>query len=275
MSTIKEIARRANVSIGTVDRVIHGRGRVSSETGERVRRIVEEIGYKPNIFAKHLRLGRTFTFGVVMPKPIQDGLYWALPAAGVVRADRELKLQRVDVRFFYYDKFSAASVTRVRQEVMRSGLDGLLIAPVLSRVFEEFLAELPPGCPTFYSIRSFPRPSTCPYIGQDAYQSGVLSARLMHLLVPAPGPLAVLRASARGLPHRRPGSGFRRYGRHAGVKHRVEVFEINTHAGAKARNRIFSRIVGSGGLAACSSQTPARIRLPNYLRSDDPTGAFP
>jgi len=265
MSTIKEIARRASVSIGTVDRVIHGRGRVSSETGERVRRIVEEIGYKPNIFAKHLRLGRTFTFGVVMPKPVQDGLYWALPAAGVVRAERELKLQRVEVRFFYYDKFSAASVTRVRREVMRSGLDGLLIAPVLSRVFEEFLAELPPGLPYVLFDSFIPKAEHVSYIGQDAYQSGVLSARLMHLLVPAPGPLAVLRALPEDYHIDDRVRGFVAYGRHAGVKHPVEVFDLNTHAGIGARNRIFSRIGGIEGLGGVFVTNSSTHQIADYL----------
>jgi DNA-binding LacI/PurR family transcriptional regulator len=38
--TIKDIARMAGVSIGTVDRVLHRRGRVKAETGERIRKII-------------------------------------------------------------------------------------------------------------------------------------------------------------------------------------------------------------------------------------------
>ena len=45
MITIKEIAAEAGVSLGTVDRVLHNRGRVSQETIALVRRIAEENGY--------------------------------------------------------------------------------------------------------------------------------------------------------------------------------------------------------------------------------------
>ena len=46
--TLKEIAERAGVSRGTVDRVMKNRGGVNPETEKRVRRIVEESGYTPN-----------------------------------------------------------------------------------------------------------------------------------------------------------------------------------------------------------------------------------
>ena len=53
--TIREIARRAGVSIGTVDRVIHKRVRVAPETRKRVEALIEELGYTPNPIARHLK----------------------------------------------------------------------------------------------------------------------------------------------------------------------------------------------------------------------------
>ncbi len=58
MATIKEIARRAGVSIGTVDRVLHDRGRVSDEARQRVLQIIGELHYKPNHVAKGLAIMR-------------------------------------------------------------------------------------------------------------------------------------------------------------------------------------------------------------------------
>ena len=54
MATVKQIAERANVSIGTVDRVLHNRGRVSEETRERVLEIVRMLDYTPNRAAQVL-----------------------------------------------------------------------------------------------------------------------------------------------------------------------------------------------------------------------------
>lgn len=56
--TIEEIARLAGVSRGTVDRVVHNRGRVSRETEERVRRIIEEQKYEPNTLGRAFALSR-------------------------------------------------------------------------------------------------------------------------------------------------------------------------------------------------------------------------
>ncbi len=49
--TIKDIARMAGVSAGTVDRVLHNRGDVSASSGEKVRKVLDEIDYHPNMFA--------------------------------------------------------------------------------------------------------------------------------------------------------------------------------------------------------------------------------
>ena len=49
--TIKDIARMAGVSAGTVDRVLHNRGDVSEKSKEKVQKVLDEINYQPNVFA--------------------------------------------------------------------------------------------------------------------------------------------------------------------------------------------------------------------------------
>jgi len=51
---IKDIAEIANVSIGTVDRVIHNRGEVSQSTRDRIQNLLREYNYKPDIIASSL-----------------------------------------------------------------------------------------------------------------------------------------------------------------------------------------------------------------------------
>ena len=48
---IKDIAERAGVSVGTVDRIIHGRGNVSPISMERVQKVLDEINFTPNHYA--------------------------------------------------------------------------------------------------------------------------------------------------------------------------------------------------------------------------------
>ena len=47
MTTIEIIAKKAGVSRGTVDRVLHDRGQVKPETAERVRAVMEEMDFQP------------------------------------------------------------------------------------------------------------------------------------------------------------------------------------------------------------------------------------
>lgn len=58
-TTIKMIAERAGVSIGTVDRVLHDRPYVKAEVRERVLQVLEELDYHPNRMASALATSGT------------------------------------------------------------------------------------------------------------------------------------------------------------------------------------------------------------------------
>ncbi|HEX9935322.1 MAG TPA: LacI family DNA-binding transcriptional regulator [bacterium] len=195
MTTIYKIAQKARVSIGTVDRVIHERGRVSKATTEKVQRIIREFNYRPSVYARGLALSRTFCFGVLMPHPEQDGGYWALPEVGIKRALDELKVYGVRIRRFFYDKYSHDSFRKACRTVLdsKSTVDGLLIAPVLSEDAETFLRDIPPSLPYVFIDSYVPKARCLSFIGQNSFQSGVLSAKLMLLCVRSPGPVAVIR----------------------------------------------------------------------------------
>lgn len=63
---IKEVAKRAGVSISTVSRVINNTTFVSEDVRERVEKIVQETGYRPNSLAKELQRNKTNTIGIIM-----------------------------------------------------------------------------------------------------------------------------------------------------------------------------------------------------------------
>jgi LacI family transcriptional regulator len=66
MTTIKDIARRAGVGIGTVSRVLNNTGYVSEETRQKVWETVHQFHYVPNGAARSLVTKRTMTLGVVL-----------------------------------------------------------------------------------------------------------------------------------------------------------------------------------------------------------------
>ncbi len=66
MATIKDVAKRAGVSVATVSYVINGTRNVAPETAARVRAAMEEMNYHPNAVAQSLRTRSTHVIGAVI-----------------------------------------------------------------------------------------------------------------------------------------------------------------------------------------------------------------
>ncbi len=64
--TMKDVAKKAGVSIKTVSRVINKQGEISEETRQNILQIIEELGYRPNRLARSLLTGKTYTIGVII-----------------------------------------------------------------------------------------------------------------------------------------------------------------------------------------------------------------
>jgi LacI family transcriptional regulator, galactose operon repressor len=106
MATIKDVAKRAGVGLGTASRVIAGNGPVSADAVQRVRRAVEELKFRPSHAARVLQKGTSQTVGVFVPlvhgsfyTPILHAIYTALRAAGkhmVVDFGQTLESERPD-----------------------------------------------------------------------------------------------------------------------------------------------------------------------------------
>lgn len=65
--TIVEVAKKANVSVATVSRVMNGNYPVKAETRERVLQVIDELNYIPNMQARELTKQKSTTIGVVVP----------------------------------------------------------------------------------------------------------------------------------------------------------------------------------------------------------------
>ncbi len=70
MATIKDVAREAGLTVGTVSRVLNNRGYISEKTRQDVYRVMKELNYRPNEVARSLTRQRTNTIGVIVPNII-------------------------------------------------------------------------------------------------------------------------------------------------------------------------------------------------------------
>ena len=63
--TIRDVAALAGVSVGTASKALNGQGKLRNETRERVAAAARELGFAPNVLARGLLAGRTYTVGVI------------------------------------------------------------------------------------------------------------------------------------------------------------------------------------------------------------------
>jgi DNA-binding LacI/PurR family transcriptional regulator len=70
--TIKDVAKAVGVSPSTVSRVISNHPRISKKTSIKVKKIMEELGYHPNMMAKSLVSRTTNTIGILLPRPAEE-----------------------------------------------------------------------------------------------------------------------------------------------------------------------------------------------------------
>src|ERR1051325_9214606 len=67
VATIKEIAKRLNVSVSTVSRALHDHHSIGLRTKMRVQQLAKELKYEPNQTAIFFKQRKTFTIGVILP----------------------------------------------------------------------------------------------------------------------------------------------------------------------------------------------------------------
>ncbi|UHA74961.1 LacI family DNA-binding transcriptional regulator [Paenibacillus sp. 481] len=82
--TIIDVAKQAGVSPSTVSRVLSNNPRISPKTSARVREVMNELGYHPNVMAKSLVSKTTNTIALILPRPA-DELFLNLFFAEVIR----------------------------------------------------------------------------------------------------------------------------------------------------------------------------------------------
>jgi LacI family transcriptional regulator len=126
--TLADIARKAGVSKMTVSRVISGKGQIAAETRVRVMRIIDEMGYHPNLIARSLASRRSMILGVIIPwkeRLLLDN-YFAQVLSGVtdVALRHNYRILLCPVEIDRSDRKQYVNITRTRL------LDGLVLVQI-------------------------------------------------------------------------------------------------------------------------------------------------
>lgn len=178
---IVDIARLAGVSPGTVDRVLHNRGKVSAEKKEKIEKVLKEINYKPNIIARSLAMRKHYTIVVFIPC-FEKGSYWDTLDGGIVKAANELANFNIDIEYVYYDQYNAKSFKEKSDEILNKGKDvsAVLVAPLFKEYSVRLSQELDVrDIPYVYVDSNIEEQNNISYFGANSFDSGRLAAKLL------------------------------------------------------------------------------------------------
>lgn len=177
---IKDIALKAKVSPGTVDRVIHNRGRVAEKVRIRIQKIIDESNYEPNLMARALGSKKQYRFAALIPDHEVDA-YWLAPKTGIEKAAAELKQFGVSVQQFIFNPYDAGDFIAKAEELTVTRPDGVFLSPIFYHETLPLFARWKEASIPFVLFNTeISDHGPLSYIGQDSYQSGKLVGKLMH-----------------------------------------------------------------------------------------------
>ena len=181
---IKDIAERAGVSVGTVDRVLHKRPNVSPKALEKVNKALEEMDYKPNMYASALAYNKRYTFYFLIPKHASEA-YWEEIEEGAQAACERRSDFGISIKMMYYKRFQPDTFVQATNEVLHQKPAGVIVVPSTLELTREFTDQLHNQQIPFILLDSFmPDLKPLSFYGQDSFQSGYFAARMLMMLAP-------------------------------------------------------------------------------------------
>jgi len=193
--TIKQIAELANVSRGTVDKVLNNRPGIKSETREKVLRIAEELNYKPNFLGKALVQSQApLKFGIVLTPEFNPFVQEILQ--GIQNAKAEYQAFGIEIIVKMPLSLEPVEQISILNELERSGVSGIAVFPiddksVLAKINQ--LSDSGIAIVTFNSKLEGTK-DIC-FVGQDHYKGGRTAAGLMLKLMPDGGTVGIIISS--------------------------------------------------------------------------------
>jgi LacI family transcriptional regulator len=190
---IKDIARLAGVSIGTVDRVIHNRGEVAEKTRIKVLEILKETRYSPNLMAQVLKSSKRFHLVSLLPAPTDDNSFWKKHPEGMIRAIEELDPFPVTLSQVTFDMQDEDDFQKKASDVIDLNPDGVLIAPIFKSESITFCSQLAKKEIPFVFIDGYiENTDFLAYVGENIFQSGRVAGQLIDMITPVNGDILVV-----------------------------------------------------------------------------------
>ena len=195
MITIKDIAKEAQVSEGTVDRVIHNRGGVSKKTEVKIREILDRHNFSVNPIASALAMKNKHIIATLMPKHNADDLFWKSPYMGILKAADDLKTFGIQVNNFLFNQYDARSYFETFNALLESEPTAVIMVPNFSKETKKIVALLEDkNIPYLFLNIDIDGFKNMAFVGQDSYNAGYIAGKLMHFSSPNAETFLILQA---------------------------------------------------------------------------------
>ena len=203
---IKDIARALGISIGTVDRAIHGRGGINAITKERVLKMAQTLGYRPNLAARYLKAPRQIRVSVNLPARI--GSFFDAVRAGIRDASSPFQAG-VDLHFRTHPALGEGDEELFR-EALEDSSKGIIIAPGHPAQLKIWIRRAAQRrIPVVCVSTDAPGTERLTAVSADPFVSGAMVAELLHLTVRDPGTVGVFTGDLSTIDHSEKVRGFK------------------------------------------------------------------
>lgn len=188
--TIKEIAEKAGVSIGSVDRALQNRKGINPKTKAHILKTAEELGYKRNSFASALSRHKVFKIAVLSSDAPID--FFSYIKKGVLNARQELKDYNIQVDFFTSPTLSPSAHLALLKNLDFENYDGIAINAI-SNISDSYINKfIQAGIPTITFNSDSIDSQRLFFVGNNENLSGRLAGELIGLFLAGKGEVAVV-----------------------------------------------------------------------------------
>jgi LacI family transcriptional regulator len=201
------IAEMANVSIGTVDRALHGRGGIKDATRQRILQVARQIGYTPNLAARALSVAKASArIGVCMPREIH--FFYDQLWSGVLEESR--RLGQLGIQFVNRPVQTLGHEdTAAFKELLQSGVDGIILTAGNPKDLTPLIHDAEEkGIPVVCVSTDAPESRRSTVVCVEPWLNGCLAGELMGKLLPPGSKVAVVVGMLTAEDHRKKTDGF-------------------------------------------------------------------
>jgi LacI family transcriptional regulator len=187
--TLLDLARALNLSTATVHRALYDHDSVRPATKARVRKVAQELGYRPNLAARFLKSNRGFRISVNTLQGTTS--FWDEVRSGITHEAESPSVQNVELEFRTYPRLGEGE-EEAFGEALAANADGIITFPTRPQALMQWMRRAPKSkVPVICVATDAPGSGRQAVVSVDTMVSGSLAADLLGKFLQGVGKVAV------------------------------------------------------------------------------------